>query len=106
MIRRPPRSTLFPYTTLFRSLLVSLVELGGVQAERFSRGRAMVLVPAVRAKDSPHIEEDVRDTHRSSSPRPSIRTAGRLRPRRARKSPSACAASNWPNVYGMPGMGI
>src|SRR2546423_5363466 len=25
MIRRPPRSTLFPYTTLFRSLGVSLV---------------------------------------------------------------------------------
>src|SRR2546422_3886796 len=24
MIRRPPRSTLFPYTTLFRSLLLSL----------------------------------------------------------------------------------
>src|SRR3712207_7367811 len=24
MIRRPPRSTLFPYTTLFRSLLVGL----------------------------------------------------------------------------------
>src|SRR3712207_8700651 len=29
MIRRPPRSTLFPYTTLFRSLAVDdLVELG------------------------------------------------------------------------------
>src|SRR2546428_4791135 len=25
MIRRPPRSTLFPYTTLFRSLLVQLL---------------------------------------------------------------------------------
>src|ERR1035441_5431217 len=25
MIRRPPRSTLFPYTTLFRSLIVTLV---------------------------------------------------------------------------------
>src|SRR3712207_4004240 len=25
MIRRPPRSTLFPYTTLFRSLFVSLI---------------------------------------------------------------------------------
>src|SRR3712207_8413344 len=25
MIRRPPRSTLFPYTTLFRSLVVALV---------------------------------------------------------------------------------
>jgi len=28
MIRRPPRSTLFPYTTLFRSV-VFLVALGG-----------------------------------------------------------------------------
>src|SRR5690348_17900578 len=27
MIRRPPRSTLFPYTTLFRSLLVSKAHL-------------------------------------------------------------------------------
>src|SRR3712207_7547681 len=26
MIRRPPRSTLFPYTTLFRSVLVGRVE--------------------------------------------------------------------------------
>src|SRR5947209_8889167 len=25
MIRRPPRSTLFPYTTLFRSILVSVL---------------------------------------------------------------------------------
>src|SRR3712207_8337975 len=30
MIRRPPRSTLFPYTTLFRSLLVSLDGLHGL----------------------------------------------------------------------------
>src|SRR3712207_7053588 len=28
MIRRPPRSTLFPYTTLFRSLAAALPELG------------------------------------------------------------------------------
>src|SRR2546422_3121111 len=28
MIRRPPRSTLFPYTTLFRSLLVSTTRMG------------------------------------------------------------------------------
>src|SRR3712207_8579432 len=27
MIRRPPRSTLFPYTTLFRSALAALKEL-------------------------------------------------------------------------------
>src|SRR3712207_8453158 len=29
MIRRPPRSTLFPYTTLFRSFLIALI-LGGI----------------------------------------------------------------------------
>src|SRR3712207_7118852 len=28
MIRRPPRSTLFPYTTLFRSLLLEDLDLG------------------------------------------------------------------------------
>src|SRR2546426_3081114 len=38
MIRRPPRSTLFPYTTLFRSLLASLLDLrfvlgGGFQGK-------------------------------------------------------------------------
>src|SRR2546425_2662749 len=35
MIRRPPRSTLFPYTTLFRSLLRARVEHAGR-----GRGRA------------------------------------------------------------------
>src|SRR2546430_11301032 len=30
MIRRPPRSTLFPYTTLFRSLLIGLVAFGSL----------------------------------------------------------------------------
>src|SRR3989449_10030351 len=30
MIRRPPRSTLFPYTTLFRSAVLEPVEIGGV----------------------------------------------------------------------------
>src|SRR5258708_29462878 len=28
MIRRPPRSTLFPYTTLFRSRFVILIQIG------------------------------------------------------------------------------
>jgi len=30
MIRRPPRSTLFPYTTLFRSLIVNLDTAGWI----------------------------------------------------------------------------
>src|SRR2546429_2447607 len=34
MIRRPPRSTLFPYTTLFRSLLLSPRSAGAAPRER------------------------------------------------------------------------
>src|SRR5574340_1618299 len=34
MIRRPPRSTLFPYTTLFRSRLVVLREVEDAKKER------------------------------------------------------------------------
>src|SRR5260370_24902924 len=34
MIRRPPRSTLFPYTTLFRSLMASSVRLKPLNCSR------------------------------------------------------------------------
>src|SRR3712207_7795157 len=43
MIRRPPRSTLFPYTTLFRS----------VRADRVADRRAGAREPAVAAPDHP-----------------------------------------------------
>ena len=37
MIRRPPKSTLFPYTTLFRSTLFCLLYPGDIQAKTFLR---------------------------------------------------------------------
>src|SRR5258706_3036346 len=37
MIRRPPRSTLFPYTTLFRSPLVVLLRLGSCPIHPFRK---------------------------------------------------------------------
>src|SRR3712207_7719950 len=37
MIRRPPRSTLFPYTTLFRSRLACLLRRGRQRGARRSR---------------------------------------------------------------------
>src|SRR3712207_7791431 len=40
MIRRPPRSTLFPYTTLFRSLVrqrANLVRLSGQHIQRMQK---------------------------------------------------------------------
>src|SRR2546426_7199438 len=33
MIRRPPRSTLFPYTTLFRSVFATVPTIGGGTAQ-------------------------------------------------------------------------
>src|SRR5258708_26684788 len=54
MIRRPPRSTLFPYTTLFRSLTHSCVVLEAVALIHRRLGaaplRALVgaLLPAIR----------------------------------------------------------
>src|SRR2546422_9429426 len=49
MIRRPPRSTLFPYTTLFRSLqatYVAAVEPGGIVGVAAHCWNGMVLVQA------------------------------------------------------------
>src|SRR5256886_12683825 len=37
MIRRPPRSTLFPYTTLFRSLVFLTIWYAGRQVQRRHR---------------------------------------------------------------------
>src|SRR3712207_7936902 len=61
MIRRPPRSTLFPYTTLFRSYR----ERHGASGAKSDRGDAHVLAEIVRldrahhrsiAGDSPEVE--------------------------------------------------
>src|SRR3712207_8252143 len=38
MIRRPPRSTLFPYTTLFRSPKASRMRPRGSQMSRYGKG--------------------------------------------------------------------
>src|SRR2546426_6459911 len=42
MIRRPPRSTLFPYTTLFRSLVLRMLFWHGGGGERLPQARGNV----------------------------------------------------------------
>src|SRR5256886_15350397 len=58
MIRRPPRSTLFPYTTLFRSIYADLDHfkklndtLGHAAGDSALRHVARILEAAVRDKD-------------------------------------------------------
>src|SRR2546426_12524497 len=51
MIRRPPRSTLFPYTTLFRSVLEHLSfpgELRGVENLAEDDAHVQARIPALR----------------------------------------------------------
>src|SRR5688572_31256351 len=45
MIRRPPRSTLFPYTTLFRSAIFDDI----ITVVPFGRGLAAPMVQSIRA---------------------------------------------------------
>src|SRR5256885_9892990 len=52
MIRRPPRSTLFPYTTLFRSVLARM--LGGLGHDGCQRVRVR---PAYIARSEEHTSE-------------------------------------------------
>src|SRR2546425_9108719 len=50
MIRRPPRSTLFPYTTLFRSILASRMRLGVFvdAGQVWERGEEIVSLSGMR----------------------------------------------------------
>src|SRR2546427_8139370 len=74
MIRRPPRSTLFPYTTLFRSLynlhgLARRVEELGALSVR-AHGALACVVLAIEAEDDgalPKVTADRKSTRLNSS---------------------------------------
>src|SRR2546430_8628888 len=52
MIRRPPRSTLFPYTTLFRSLGPHAQDRGFRQSERLQQRTRLMIVARLRDRKS------------------------------------------------------
>src|SRR6266511_4337247 len=82
MIRRPPRSTLFPYTTLFRSRLSCSAFSGGLAASwgprRATAGRRRSL-PRAHPRNRTRWTSLLRDR-----PRPSSRPCPRTTPRRSR----------------------
>src|SRR5256885_9950886 len=72
MIRRPPRSTLFPYTTLFRSWAVAVAE-GGIRPVTtdkvlqvgYDHGRGSRIVPKRRIREAEAKAAAVRGVVRS-----------------------------------------
>src|SRR5256885_4597605 len=75
MIRRPPRSTLFPYTTLFRSLLAQSQRVVAAAVETFRVHAAKVANAGQRDVDelveevphAPAAERDRKSTRLNSS---------------------------------------
>src|SRR5256885_13087307 len=61
MIRRPPRSTLFPYTTLFRSMISSerkpMKLMRSTKAQNFSGGVTIAPRAASRKRSEEHTSE-------------------------------------------------
>src|SRR5256885_16169019 len=76
MIRRPPRSTLFPYTTLFRSVNLRQPEQVGIETSRFRLApgwdrdlHVMKAVDAHAPESSPDRCLELEDFGRSSTQR-------------------------------------
>src|SRR5438034_4875368 len=69
MIRRPPRSTLFPYTTLFRSwskleaIGMNTQFLGGVLVARMLEGMKFALGPTIAARKSDRKSTRLNSSH-------------------------------------------
>src|SRR5439155_26696787 len=74
IIRRPPRSTLFPYTTLFRSFRYNYMTTGAVYLSLITRernlefdGKCVSVVPHVPEEVIRRIEADRKSTRLNSS---------------------------------------
>src|SRR2546425_5572366 len=78
MIRRPPRSTLFPYTTLFRSLELLRVRRAQRDARRSAGGVRDPTLPAIAEKVE-RGERVTRDDGLTLFPANDLLTIGRLR---------------------------
>src|SRR3712207_8552365 len=97
MIRRPPRSTLFPYTTLFRSRDVRLVgrpaDVGRVEDRSLFHVDRVVVAPEPRGLD------DLRPGHRVDRPVAEDRKSTRLNSSHANISYAVFCLKKKKNTY-------
>src|SRR3712207_9038768 len=69
MIRRPPRSTLFPYTTLFRSLQMRVAACRKSRSSQQSADTSSALSAAGVVKQRPYPERGTRNSELSGAKR-------------------------------------
>src|SRR2546428_1834788 len=69
MIRRPPRSTLFPYTTLFRSLATLHYGLIGAEVQVLHPYLVAVALEAIRPQNGEHARFERRNFGESDGAR-------------------------------------
>src|SRR5256885_12551970 len=72
MIRRPPRSTLFPYTTLFRSITPDIdnardLDSGGRLQRVAITAQALIHITVARDRENRHVAQDRKSTRLNSS---------------------------------------
>src|SRR2546422_8557074 len=71
MIRRPPRSTLFPYTTLFRSAIIVIAAYLVIDAGHIGASLLQLLPPTYHARAAalagPVLDRDRKSTRLNSS---------------------------------------
>src|SRR5690348_17869016 len=65
MIRRPPRSTLFPYTTLFRSRSSPARQAAGISTHRRGHSQSALVVNFAHAREHGNISTEFHTATRS-----------------------------------------
>src|SRR2546426_11542233 len=113
MIRRPPRSTLFPYTTLFRSLAEPEARVP-VRLGVAPRDEPVLLAEIVGIVLEPRVEVGMRHEHHAADREleveparggsvPRSRRAQRIAPGVARAGRGHLAVDTQPGAIGLPG---
>src|SRR3712207_8491487 len=92
MIRRPPRSTLFPYTTLFRSVLEDAVDRGGEGLPQHLAQQLLAGAAEQALGLGVHVREPPRSGEHTSELQSRQYLGCRLLLAKKKKKPSACAS--------------
>src|SRR5438552_11440268 len=97
MIRRPPRSTLFPYTTLFRSGVAALVNLS-TPPRYESTVRLIATQATLASRSEEHTSELQSPDHLVCRLLLEKKKSAKLTPRPPGRAPAPASPGGWPRA--------